>query len=268
MRISPSSTNSLLGDKKLLGAAIAAVVLVAGLAWVSPEGAEAHHSACPRFRKAIRDAQDIGPIFRFDDFRDDSDAGAATAGDGVPNQFSASSDYQTGNASGHCRRNVFQPEDFASGNTVLHQEIFRGVDNTEGKKSGDVSVYVTYRAEPGDTFRATASVNLFADGGDFRGRLKIVGLRMLNGKLTQVKPEYNVDICRPNRTNQRRLCKATDGDNYQTISVTGEMCPTTEYVNVVFRARENQTERAYGVAALDWIEFERIPDQSLGECPT
>ena len=257
----------------VMRACLATLMLVASFAWAAPEDASADHSACPRFRKSPRAMQqDIGRMFRYDNFKDDSDRGPSTAGDGVPNQFSASSDYQTGgNESGHCRRNVFQPDDFAAGNTVVHQEIYEGVDNSEGKKSGDVSIYIMYKAKPGHTFRARANVNLFAESGDFRGRLKIVGL---DGNFNQVKPEYNVDICSPERPtpepeSQKKLCDdgAIDSDDgYQTISVVGEMCRNTEYVNVVFRARENQTENAYGVAALDWIEFERIRHQDLGKC--
>ena len=248
-----------------LRASLVSVLLIASFAWVSPEGARADHSACPRFRKAARDMKDIGPIFRYDNFRDNKDIGPSTAGDGVPNQFSASSDYQTGNGSGHCKRKVFQPQDFAEGNTVLHQQIFQGVEHTGAKTSGDVSVYATYKALPGHTFSAVANVNLFAFGGDFRGRLKIVGL---DSDFKQVKPEYNVDICPPNTTVQTHLCQKEDNDEYQTISVVGEMCPETRYVNVVFRARENQTESAYGVASLDWLEFERIPRRSLDRCTT
>lgn len=190
-------------------------------------------------------------------------------GDGIPNGFAGWSDYGPSD----CHRYIeVQRAQTPLGTWTYRaramQKIFAppSGENVSGRASADVSLVRVFKLPTDGTrrFKATAVVDLWSYGGDFRGRLKMVGI---TDSYTQVGLEYFKDICtsnavspsEPTKYDGQPMCQRSDSGSFQTLSVTTPLLPAeATRVVVTWRAHEHSTDAAWGTAALDKLTFTKI----------
>jgi hypothetical protein len=217
------------------------------LSALTPAMAGSEGPVCEKVSTGMRDRPPRGKVFKTGvrtQFED------TNPHDHVPDGWGGSANYGVND----CDRRIVDDPDAEHGTNVLHQEIFTTSDSD--KRSGDVSIYRTYRARRTDRYRVTVRVDLRGVSGDFRGRLKVAPW---NGNDAFTNDEKFIDICSPDSDRNNGECVVEDNDQFQVLSFVARDFPRgTDNIRIAWRARETRDEDAAGVAVLDWIKYERI----------
>ena len=184
--------------------------------------------------------------------------------DGVPDRWGSSTDYTRD----ECRR-VTGPR---GGDSLVKQVIRPTAENpyADSDESADVSIQRVYSAAPGQTYTATADVDIANypwtgnEEDDFRGRLKLQPCTSVPCRFNQFEVEYIANLCisehQDHDTTGSELCVEYDEQTtgWKTLTLTTPPLPEgTKYLLLAWRVREFASDSAWGNGRLTRIVLYR-----------
>jgi hypothetical protein len=186
-------------------------------------------------------------------------------GDGVPDRWGSSTDYQGRG----CKRLTGRSE-----KDSLVKQVIRPTATNPNARTGDsadVSIQRVYSAAPGQIYIASAEVDIGNypwtgnEEDDFRGRLKLEPCTSVPCRIDQFGIEHQANLCISedqdhDTTAGSERCVEYDRRTleWKTLTVTTDPLPEgTRYLLVAWRVREHQTDSAWGNGRLTRIVIYR-----------